>query len=50
MQKKIKEKNKRFKELIACTEVEDGVHKKESYKEAKRVTKKATAEVKRTCV
>ena len=44
--KKIKEKNKSFKELMACTEEEDRTHKKERYKEAKRAAKKAVAEAK----
>ena len=35
VQKRIKDKNKRFKELMACTEQEDRIHKKESYKEAR---------------
>ena len=39
MQKKIKDKIKRFKELLACTEEENQKHKKESYKEVKRATK-----------
>ena len=43
VQKKITDKNKRFKELLACTEEEDMLHKKESYKEAKRAAKKVVA-------
>ena len=46
MQRKIKDKNKRFKELMACTEEEDMIHKKESYKEVKRTAKKAVVEAK----
>ena len=46
MQNKIKEKKKRFKELMACMEEEDRIHKKEIYKEAKRVAKKAVEEAK----
>ncbi|XP_057540787.1 uncharacterized protein LOC130818644 [Amaranthus tricolor] len=46
VQKKIKEKNRRFKELKASTEEEDRTHKKERYKEAKRGAKKAVAEAK----
>ena len=42
----LKEKNKSFKELMACTEEEDRTHKKERYKEAKRAAKKAVAEAK----
>ena len=44
MQKKIKDKNRRFKELMACTEVEDRTLKKEMYKEKKRAAKKVVAE------
>ena len=36
----------RFKELVACTEEEDRIQKKERYKEAKREAEKAIAEVK----
>ncbi|XP_057548233.1 uncharacterized protein LOC130826684 [Amaranthus tricolor] len=43
VRKKIKNKNRRFKELMACTEEEDKTHKKERYKEAKRAAKKAVA-------
>ena len=32
VQRKIKDKNKRSKELMACTEEEDRIHKEESYK------------------
>ena len=46
VKKKIKEKNRRFKELMSCTEEEDRIHKNERYKEAKRATKKAVAEAK----
>ena len=46
MQKKIKDKNRRFKELMSCTEEEDKTHKKERYKEAKRAAKKAVVEAK----
>ena len=46
VQKKIKNKNRRFKELMACTEEEDRTHKKERYKEAKRDAKKAVVEAK----
>ena len=42
----IKDKNMRFKEVMACTEEEDIIHKKERYKEAKRATKKAVAKAK----
>ncbi|XP_057526297.1 uncharacterized protein LOC130805539 [Amaranthus tricolor] len=44
VQKKIKDKNRRFKELMACTEVEDRTLKKEMYKEKKRAAKKVVAE------
>ena len=44
MEKKIKNKNKRFKELMACTEEEDRIEKRVSYKEAKRAAKKAVME------
>ena len=43
---KIKDKNKIFKELMACTEDEDRIHKKESHKEAKRAAKKAVPNAK----
>ena len=50
VQKNIKDKNRRFKELMACTEEEeeeeDKTHKKERYKEAKQAAKKAVAEAK----
>ena len=46
VQKNITDKNRRFKELMACTEEEDRTHKKERYKEEKRATKKAIAEAK----
>ena len=46
VEKKIKDKNKRFKELMACTEGEDRIEKRVSYKEAKRVAKKAVMEAK----
>ena len=46
MRKKINDKNVRFKELMACTEEGDWISKRESYKEAKRVAKKAVAEAK----
>ena len=46
MQKKIKDKNRRSKELMAYTEEEDRTHKKERYKEAKRAAKKVVAEEK----
>ena len=41
-----KGKNKRFKELMACTKEEDRIQKKERHKEAKREAKKAVAEAK----
>ena len=44
VQKKINDKNKRFKELMACTEEEDRIKKRVSYKEAKRAAKKAVTE------
>ncbi|XP_057517919.1 uncharacterized protein LOC130798841 [Amaranthus tricolor] len=40
VEKKIKDKNKRFKELRACTEEEDRIENRVSYKEAKRAAKK----------
>ena len=43
VEKKIKDKNKRFKDLMACTEDQD---KRVSYKEAKRAAKKAVTEAK----
>ncbi|XP_057543263.1 uncharacterized protein LOC130821493 [Amaranthus tricolor] len=46
VQRKIKEKKKRFKELMAYTVEEDRIHKKESYKEAKCTAKKAVVEAK----
>ena len=46
VEKKIKDKNKRFKELMACTEEEDMIEKRVSYKEAKRAAKKAVTEAK----
>ena len=46
VQKKIKDKNKRVKKLLACTGEEDRIHKKEIYKEAKRAAKKAVTEAK----
>ena len=47
MVKKIKDKNKKFKELMTCTEEkEDKIEKRVSYKEAKRATKKGVTEVK----
>ncbi|XP_057543373.1 uncharacterized protein LOC130821601 [Amaranthus tricolor] len=46
VKKKIKDKNKRFKDLIACMEDEDRIEKRVSYKEAKRVAKKAVTEAK----
>src|SRR5688572_18393678 len=36
VEKKIKEKNKRFREFLTCKEEEDRIEKRESYKEAKR--------------
>ncbi|XP_057550510.1 uncharacterized protein LOC130828560 [Amaranthus tricolor] len=44
--RKIKDKNRRFKELMACTEEEDRKQNRERYKEAKREAKKAVAEAK----
>ncbi|XP_057523328.1 uncharacterized protein LOC130803164 [Amaranthus tricolor] len=39
------DKDRRFKKLMACTEEEDKIHKKEiRYKETKRIAKKAVAE------
>ena len=35
VEKKIEDKNKRFKELITCTEEEDRIEKRQLYKEAK---------------
>ena len=46
MEKKIKDKNKKFKDFLACTEDEDRIEKRVSYKEAKRATKKAVTEAK----
>ncbi|XP_057535363.1 uncharacterized protein LOC130813542 [Amaranthus tricolor] len=46
VQKKVKDKNKKFKELMACTKEEDRIQKKERYKEAKREAQKAVAEAK----
>ena len=46
VEKKIKDKNKRFKELMACTEEEDRIEKRVSYKEATRVAKIAATEAK----
>ena len=40
------DKNRRFKELMACNEDKDRTHKKERYKKAKRAAKKAVAELK----
>ena len=39
--KKIKDKNKRFKELMACTEEEDRIEKRVSYKAAKKAVAEA---------
>ena len=47
VEKKIKDKNKRFKELMACTEKGDRIEKRVSYKKAKRTTKKAVTEAKK---
>ena len=46
VQEKIKNKNGRFNELIACTEEEVRTQMKEWYKEAKREAKKAVAKAK----
>ena len=46
MEKKIKDKNKIFKELMVCTEEEDRIEKRVSYKEAKRAAKKAVTKAK----
>ncbi|XP_057529786.1 uncharacterized protein LOC130808325 [Amaranthus tricolor] len=46
MEKKIKDKNKKFKDFLACTEDEDRIEKRVSYKEAKRAAKKAVTEAK----
>ena len=46
VQKKIKEKNRRFKELMTCTEEEDRILKKEKYRESKQAAKKEIAEAK----
>ena len=43
VKKKIKDKNREFKELMTCMEEEDRIHKNKSYKEAKRAAKKAIA-------
>ena len=50
MEKRIKDKNKRFKELMACTEEEDRIKNSVSYKEAKRAAKKEVTEAKKTVV
>ena len=47
MEKKIKDKNKRFKELMACTEEEDRIQKRVFYREANRVAKKVETEEKK---
>ena len=47
VEKKIKDKNKRYKEPMACTNDIDRVRsKRENYKEAKREAMKAVAEAK----
>ena len=46
--KKIKDKNKRFKKLMACTEEEDMNEKRVSFKEAKQAAKKAIMEAKKS--
>ena len=46
VKKKIKDKNKRFKELMVCTKEEDRIEKRVSYKEAKRAAKKGVTEAK----
>ena len=46
VEKKIKDKNERFKELMTCTEKENGIEKRVSYKEAKRAAKKAVTKEK----
>ena len=50
VQKKIMDKNERFKELITCMEEEVRTQKRESYKEAKRAARKAVAEEKNSCL
>ena len=47
MEKKIKDKNKRFKDLMACTEDKDRIEKRVNYKETKRAAKKAVTEAKK---
>ena len=46
VEKKIKDINKRFKELMVCTEEDDRIEKRVNYKEAKRAAKKAVTEAK----
>ncbi|XP_057540710.1 uncharacterized protein LOC130818562 [Amaranthus tricolor] len=46
VEKKIKDKNKRFKDLMACTEDEDMIEKRVGYKEEKQVAKQAVTEAK----
>ena len=46
MEKKIKDKNNRFKELMVCMEEEDMIEKRVSYKEAKQETKKGLTKAK----
>ena len=50
MQQKIKDKNRRFKELMACMEEEDNIHKKGKYKEEKKGGKESSSGAKRSCV
>nr|QIA97904.1 hypothetical protein AP_R.00g000040-v1.0.a3 [Amaranthus palmeri] len=46
VEKIIKDKNKSFRDLMACTEEEARAEKRRSYKEAKKAAKKAVIEVK----
>ena len=50
VEKKIKDKNKRFKELITCTEEKDRIETRKSYKEAKWAAKKAVTKAKKPCL
>ena len=46
VENKIKDKNKRFKELMECTEEKDKIERRVSYKEAKWAAKKVVTEAK----
>ena len=46
MENKIKDKNKRFKELMTCTEEEDRIEKRQLYTEVKQATKKSVTKAK----